>query len=131
MTDNNNTNSETAPLFTDEHFKQTDRQPVDIWDTLPSFTQDNGAVKVWTFDKKSMHRGLAGRINVEEWPNDASVATLTDILQPTSEVHPRFFLSPKACAGILRRAEKRGVKLPQKFKEAAETGAGLSGSDAS
>lgn len=35
MTDNNNTNFATAPLFTDEHFKQTDRQPVDIWDTPP------------------------------------------------------------------------------------------------
>ncbi len=88
-------------------------------------------MKVWTFDKKSMPRGLAGRINVEEWPNDASVKNLAEILQPMSEVDDRFILSPKACAGILRRAEKRGVKLPQKFKEAAERGAGLSASDAS
>lgn len=131
MTNRNENTRATGSLFTDEHFQQDDREPVNIWDTPPSFTQDDGAVKVWTFDKKSMPRGLAGRINVEEWPNDASVATLTDILQPTSEVHPRFFLSPKACAGILRRAEKRGVKLPQKFKEAAERGAGLSASDAS
>lgn len=97
----------------------------------PSFTQDDGAVKVWTFDKKSMPRGLAGRINVEEWPNDASVKNLKDILQPGSEVHPRFFLSPKACAGILRRAEKRGTTLPQKFKEAAERVASLTDPEAS
>ncbi|MNE56767.1 hypothetical protein D3C80_1516970 [compost metagenome] len=77
-----------------------------------------------------MPRGLAGRINVEEWPNDASVKNLTDILQPTSEVHPRFFLSPKAGDGILRRAEKRGKTLPQKLKEAVERGAGLSSSGA-
>lgn len=131
MTDNNNPAYETAPLFTDEQFQQADREPVDIWDTPPSFTQGDGAVKVWLFDKKSMPRGLAGQINVEEWPNDASVKNLADILQPMSEVDDRFFLSPKACAGILRRAEKRGTKLPQKFKEAAEHGARLSDPDAS
>lgn len=130
MTNHNEDIAVTGSLFTDEHFKQTDREPVDIWDTPPSFTQDDGAVKVWTFDKKSMPRSLARRINVEEWPNDASVKSLTEILQPTSEVHPRFFLSPKACSGILRRAEKRGKTLPQKFKEAAERAAGLSSSGA-
>lgn len=97
----------------------------------PSFTQDDGAVKVWTFDKKSMPRGLAGRINVEEWPNDASVKNLEDILQPMSEVHPRFILSPKACAGTLRRADKRGKTIPPKLKEAMEYWAGLCDPDAS
>ncbi|EKJ97229.1 hypothetical protein C241_02984 [Bradyrhizobium lupini HPC(L)] len=67
----------------------------------PSFTQDDGAVKVWTFDKKSIPRGLAGRINVEEWPNDASVKNLTEILQPMSEVDDRFILSPKHAPGCL------------------------------
>lgn len=90
----------------------------------PSFTQDDGAVKVWTFDKKSMPRGLAGRINVEEWPNDAAVCSLPQILE-TGQIPQRFFLSPKACSGILRRAEKRGCKLPQKFREAAERVASL------
>ena len=30
----------------------------------------------------------------------------------------RFFLSAKACAGILRRAENRGKKLPQQLQAA-------------
>ena len=131
MTNLNENTTPTGSLFAAEHFQQADREPVDVWDTPPSFTQDDGAVKVWTFDKKTIPRGLAGRINVEEWPNDASVQSLKNILQPNSEVHPRFFLSPKACSGILRRAEKRGCELPQKFKEAVERGAGLSASDAS
>jgi hypothetical protein len=76
-----------------------------------------------------MPKGLAGRINIEEWPNDASVSSLKDIMQPDCEVDQRFFLSPKACSGILRRAEKRRCKLPQKFKEAVEYGASLEGAD--
>jgi hypothetical protein len=31
---------------------------------------------------------------------------LPDVLE--ADVHPRFYLSPRAAAGILRRAEKRG-----------------------
>jgi hypothetical protein len=32
----------------------------------------------------------------------------------------KYYLSPKACAGILRRAEKRGKELPPMLKEALE-----------
>jgi hypothetical protein len=30
----------------------------------------------------------------------------------------RFYLTPRACAGILRRAEKRGKALPRSLAEA-------------
>lgn len=129
MTNRNETTTVTGSLFADEHFQQADREPVDVWATPPSFTQDDGAVKVWTFDKKSMPRSLAGRINVEEWPNDASVKNLTEILQPMSEVDNRFILSPKACAGALRRAVKRGKTIPPKLKEAMEYMASLGSTD--
>jgi hypothetical protein len=36
------------------------------------------------------------------------------------EVQPKYFLSPKACAGILRRAEKRGKKLPTALQKALQ-----------
>jgi hypothetical protein len=35
---------------------------------------------------------------------------LADVLE--DEVAPKYFLSPRAAAGILRRAEKRGRTLP-------------------
>jgi hypothetical protein len=41
-------------------------------------------------------------------PNDAHECSLSDI-QLTGEVPQRFFLSPRAAKGILRRARKRGV----------------------
>jgi len=37
---------------------------------------------------------------------------LSDVLE-TSELPRRFYLSAKACAGILRRAERRGKCLPE------------------
>ena len=44
-------------------------------------------------------------------------SSLSEILQK-SEIPSRFFLSPKACAGILRRAAKRGKALPEALDRA-------------
>jgi hypothetical protein len=38
-------------------------------------------------------------------------------------VAPKYFLSPRACAGILRRAEKRGKKLPEHLEAALRAAA--------
>src|SRR5690606_23682624 len=50
-------------------------------------------------------------LSTSEFPSDAAVCSLSDALE-TGEVPRRFYLSAKACAGILRRAEKRGKSLP-------------------
>jgi hypothetical protein len=59
-------------------------------------------------------------LNTSEWPRDAAVCSLSDVLE-TGEVPQRFFLSPTACKGILRRAEKRGKKLPEALRRALMT----------
>jgi predicted nucleic acid-binding protein len=48
---------------------------------------------------------------------------LSDILE-TGGVPRRYFLSAKACAGILRRAAKRGKKLPDLLAAALASVAG-------
>lgn len=48
---------------------------------------------------------------------DEGVCSLSDILE-TGDVPQRYFLSAKACSGILRRAAKRGKGLPQPLLEA-------------
>lgn len=50
-------------------------------------------------------------LNISESPSDGGVCSLSDVLE-TCDVPQKYFLSPKACRGILRRAEKRGKKLP-------------------
>lgn len=53
--------------------------------------------------------------NFSDWPNDASVCSLSDILE-TCDVPLRYFLTAKACAGILRRADNHGEALPERLK---------------
>jgi hypothetical protein len=42
---------------------------------------------------------------------------LSDVLE-TGELPRRYYLTPRACQGILRRAEKRGKDLPEALKSA-------------
>lgn len=49
-----------------------------------------------------------------ECPNEENVSRLSAILEDTP--HPKYYLSAKACAGILRRAERRGKKLLEPLK---------------
>jgi hypothetical protein len=58
-------------------------------------------------------------LNTSEWPKDAEESLLSDTLE-TGDLPERYYLSAKACQGILRRAEKRGKQLPQMLKEALE-----------
>lgn len=52
--------------------------------------------------------------NTGECPNAAVVSRLSQILEETP--HLKYNLTPKACQGILRRAERRGKDLPKLLK---------------
>jgi len=47
---------------------------------------------------------------------DVSTMSLVAILE--TNVDPKYYLSPRACAGILRRAAKRGRTLPEALRRA-------------
>lgn len=51
------------------------------------------------------------------YPKDASVSTLSACLE-APPVPAKYYLSPKACLGMLRRAEKRGRPLPTRLRAA-------------
>ena len=65
-------------------------------------------------------------LNTSEWPSDAVVCSLSAMLEDSGSVPRRFYLSAKACQGILRRAAKRGKDLPVRLREALEQVAGVS-----
>jgi len=50
-------------------------------------------------------------LSSSEFPSVAAVCSLSDVLEDGS-VPQRFYLSAKACEGILRRAKRRGKELP-------------------
>ena len=60
--------------------------------------------------------GEYSMLNIGECPSVAVESTLSQILEAT--VPEKYFLSAKACEGILRRAERRGKKLPPMLEEA-------------
>ena len=69
-------------------------------------------------------------LNTSEWNHtlapslkDDGVCSLSDILE-IGALPQRFFLSAKACAGILRRAERRGKALPTMLHRALAQVAG-------
>lgn len=77
-----------------------------------SQSQESGRTLVVCLDPKEQSRGGSLMPNISEWPNDAVACSLSRVLEKGS-IPQRYFLSPKACAGILRRAENRGKTLPE------------------
>ena len=61
----------------------------------------------------SVWTGFAGRC-----PSGGAVCSLSDILEDHGSVPQRYYLTPEACAGILRRAEQRGKGLPMPLRQA-------------
>jgi hypothetical protein len=55
-------------------------------------------------------------LNFSEAPRVPVETKLSDILEPNAD--ERYHLSKKACEGILRRANRRGKKLPEMLEQA-------------
>ena len=68
-------------------------------------------------------RGGASTLNTGVSPSDAKGSSLSQILQADPPI--KYYLSPKACMGILRRASERGKELPKKLARALKIQAGL------
>ena len=61
-------------------------------------------------------------LNTGPFPSEEQESTLSQIL--LAEVPEKYYLSPKACLGKLRRASARGKELPEVLKKALERQAG-------
>ena len=71
----------------------------------------------------SPYAGGAWTLNTGVSPRDAKESSLSQILQADPPL--KYFLSPIACLGILRRAFERGKELPKKLERALKIQAGL------
>lgn len=72
----------------------------------------------WRASGRWTSRGESWTANTSEWPKDGVACSLSQILE--ENVPPKYSLSPRACTGILRRAEKRGKALPTQLREALQ-----------
>lgn len=76
----------------------------------------NQPERSWATDTAS--RGGSSTRNTGECPSVARESTLWQILQ--TDAPEKYYLSARACEGILRRAERRGKALPPMLREALE-----------
>lgn len=92
-----------------------------LWENVPERSQarmgrlSDSSCPKWT-SSGTVWRGAYSMRSSSEWPSDAAVSFLSDILEPAPP--SRFSLSRKACEGILNRARKRGRALPKRLEEA-------------
>ena len=79
-----------------------------------------------SFSEKWRNSGMGSpteflTLNTSEFPNEGEESLLSGVLMAIGEVPQQFYLTKKACAGILRRAKRRGKVLPSSLKAALET----------
>ena len=70
----------------------------------------------WSNSGMASH-GESWMLNTSEYPSDGVASSLSDILED-GELPQRYWLSGRACRGILRRVEKRGKTLPPPLEHA-------------
>ena len=79
---------------------------------------DGGQTPGWYEAEELTSLGACMTPNISERHSGAGVSFLSQILEANAA--EKYFLSPKACQGILRRAERRGKDLPPMLKAALE-----------
>ena len=79
------------------------------------------------WETASVLHGESSMRNTSESPSVAAESSLSEILQENAP--EKYSLSPKACNGILRRAEKRGKELPPMLRDALMEVVGFGGAE--
>jgi hypothetical protein len=97
-----------------------------LWENVPgALTSENGAAFGQLLHEMADGgvtdaHGACLMLSSSEWPSDADVCFLSDVLETDTERLARYSLSPASCQGILRRAGQRGRSLPPELEEALE-----------
>lgn len=93
------------------------------WAHPSLFPTMDGEARVWQVDRAESPHGAYWTLNTSGCHSAAAVS-LSSVLEPEGSIPPKYYLSAKACAGILRRAARRGKALPPMLQRALEAVAG-------
>lgn len=99
-----------------------DAEPLSLWssgtspDTGRPSPPTAGATAASALVPDEPSRGACLTLDTSESPNDGAACSLSRVLETGPHLR-RYSLSPKACAGILRRANRRGRALPRALHE--------------
>lgn len=88
--------------------------------------ETSDGIRVWLLDDVEPLRGACWTLDTSESPSgdDAYSRVLLSEMLLQIERDEHYSLSPKACAGILRRAKKNNVRLPLALYEEMKRRAG-------
>lgn len=76
----------------------------------------DGAKPEQSLETDGLWLGDSSTLNIGESPREENVSLLSQILE--DNVPQKYFLSARACQGILTRASRRGKKLPDLLQTA-------------
>ena len=76
----------------------------------------DGARPVQSPETDGLWLGDSWTVNISEWPSTESVSLLSSTLEVNAP--EKYYLSARACQGILTRASRRGKKLPDLLQTA-------------
>ena len=100
-------------------------EPLSKWSSPTILTASSGG---W----QNSGMGVPGAFSTQsiaEYPSVGVASLLWDILEEPGSVPQRYFLTAAACRGILRRAERRGKKLPERLTVALQAVAEAQGQE--
>jgi hypothetical protein len=83
-----------------------------LWAQASLFPATDGAAQVWSLAQPESPLGGYWTPNFSECRN-AGAVSLSSVLEPPESIPQKYYLSAKACLGILRRAAARGTTLPR------------------
>ena len=81
--------------------------------TFQCLLLDDGLEPEWLEVKGAESHGERSMPNFGAFPSIERESSLSQVLESGGGSTSRYSLTPKACAGILRRAEVKGKKLPE------------------
>lgn len=98
-----------------------------FWNNLPALDNQtlpfldlrggaDGARPVQSPETDGLWLGDSWTVNISEWPSAESVSLLSSTLEVNAP--EKYYLSARACQGILTRASRRGKKLPDLLQTA-------------
>lgn len=105
----------------------TERTSEQSWKNLPAWSNQtllfldlrggaDGAKPEQSPETDGLWRGDSWTVNISEWPSAESVSLLSSTLEVNAP--EKYYLSARACQGILTRASRRGKKLPELLQTA-------------
>ena len=81
---------------------------------------EDGQEPEWLEVKSAESHGERSMLNFGASPNTARESSLSQVLEDVGGGTSRYSLTPKACAGILRRAKAKGKKIPELLEAVLE-----------